>query len=115
MAVLNIANDPVPLYLAEEGRAVRVTGTRIPIQRIVFMYNRGQPPEEMVESFPTLQLADVHGVICYYLHHREEVDAYCAEIDRIEAELREASRERDDPFWRKIRARRAGLLDSAGS
>ena len=54
MAMLNIANDPVPLYLAEEGRAVRVSGTCIPIQRVVFMYNRGQTPEDMVESFPTL-------------------------------------------------------------
>lgn len=115
MVMLNIANDPVPLYLAEEGRAVRVTGTRIPIQRIVFMYNRGETPEEMVASFPTLQLADVHGVICYYLHHRDEVDAYVAEIEREEDELRAESKRRHptDDLKARMEARWAELHDPA--
>ena len=33
-------------------------------------------PEDMVRAYDTLVLADVYGVIAYYLRHRDEVRAY---------------------------------------
>ncbi len=115
MEPLPINDDPVPLYHAEGGRAARVRGTRIPIQRVVYSFNQGESPEQIVASFPSLDLADVYSVIGYYLRHRGEVDAYCAEIDRIEAELREESKRRHptDDLKAKMESRWAELHDPA--
>jgi hypothetical protein len=33
-------------------------------------------PEDMVRAYDSLELADVHDVIVYYLRHRDEVRAY---------------------------------------
>jgi hypothetical protein len=33
-------------------------------------------PEDIVQAYDTLLLADVHGVIAYYLRHRDKVEGY---------------------------------------
>ncbi len=40
-------------------------------------------PEDMVRAYDTLVLADIHGVISYYLRHRDSVHAY---LERRKAE-----------------------------
>lgn len=35
-------------------------------------------PEQIVNDFDTLTLADVYAAISYYLQHRQEVDSYLA-------------------------------------
>jgi hypothetical protein len=42
----------------------------------------GSPPEDIVDQFPTLDLADVYDVIAYYLRHRQDLDAYLADRER---------------------------------
>jgi uncharacterized protein (DUF433 family) len=83
---------PLQMY---EGKTLRVTGTRIPLERVVYAFEQGQSPEEIIRAFPTLNLADVYAVIAYYLRHREPVDDYVrqqeAEADVVEPEVRAAS------------------------
>jgi uncharacterized protein (DUF433 family) len=43
---------------------------------VVEQYENGMAPEDLVRAYDTLDLADVHAVIAYYLRHREEVRAY---------------------------------------
>ena len=81
---LKIRSVDVPLVLVPEG-VVRVRGTRIPIETIVYAYRNGQTPEEMHIDYPTLQLPDIYAVIAYYLQWQEEVDQYVKEWE-IEAE-----------------------------
>jgi phage terminase Nu1 subunit (DNA packaging protein) len=57
--------------------------SRVRLESVVFLYNRGSSAEQIVGEFPTLELADVHAVIAYYLRHKADVDAY---IQRREAE-----------------------------
>jgi uncharacterized protein (DUF433 family) len=59
----------------------RLTGTRIPLERIVEAYKDGETPEEIVDAFDTLRLSDVYVVIAFYLDHKEEVEAYLREQD----------------------------------
>jgi len=59
-----------------EGGTVRVGKTRVSIDLVVAQYENGMTPEEMVRAYDTLELADVHAVIAYYLRHRDEVRAY---------------------------------------
>jgi uncharacterized protein (DUF433 family) len=72
---LTIETRPVPLTKDETGRW-RVTGTRIPLERIVQCYQEGISPEGIVDRYDTLRLSDVYSVIGYYLDHKEEVAEY---------------------------------------
>jgi uncharacterized protein (DUF433 family) len=55
---------------------VRVRGTRVGIEHLLSAYHDGSLAEEIAVQFPTVSLAQVHGVIAYYLNHRAEVDEY---------------------------------------
>ncbi len=47
-----------------------------PRGEVVEQYDNGISPEDMVRAYDTLELADVHAVIAYYLRHRDDVAAY---------------------------------------
>jgi uncharacterized protein (DUF433 family) len=89
-----------PLRL-DEGGVVRVGKSRISLDLIVEQYENGMTPEGMVRAYDTLDLADVHAVIAYYLRHKGAVRTYLkrreeqAEVLRtkIEAERPRISRE----------------------
>ncbi|MEX2175953.1 MAG: DUF433 domain-containing protein [Pirellulaceae bacterium] len=86
--VLTIAVDPLPLRL-DEGGTYRVGPTRVRLDTVVFAYNQGTTAEQIVGEFPSLDLADVHAVISYYLRHKTDVDAYLSQREREAEELRE--------------------------
>jgi uncharacterized protein (DUF433 family) len=67
--------DPLPLRVDENG-VIRVGGSRVTIDLIVEQYENGMTPEEMVSAYDALALADVYGVISYYMNHRDEVQDY---------------------------------------
>lgn len=69
---------PPPLEWQEGGQLLRIKGTRIPLDTIVLLYNRGDTVREIMHSYDTLMEEDVHAVISYYLANRAEVDAYVA-------------------------------------
>ncbi len=74
--------DTLPLWAdrpplrVDEGGAVRVGNSRATLDLVVEQYDSGMAPEDMVRAYDTLELADVHAAIAYYLRHREEVRAY---------------------------------------
>jgi uncharacterized protein (DUF433 family) len=78
--VLEIKTDPVPLRV-DEGGAVRVGNTRISLYTVVSLFQQGASAEEIVLRFPSLNLADVHSVLGYYLRHQAEVDSYMADYE----------------------------------
>jgi uncharacterized protein (DUF433 family) len=84
-----IEAPPVPLRTDEHG-VMRVGKTRVPLDTVVYAFNQGSSPEEIVMSYPSLELVDVYAVVNYYLHNRTEVDAYLSqretEATRIRAE-----------------------------
>ncbi len=55
---------------------IRVKGTRIGIETVLWDYKAGASPEEIVLRYPTLSLEQVHATIAYYLHRREAVEDY---------------------------------------
>lgn len=75
-ATLPIEPLTFPLQLDEYG-TYRVGNTRIPLERVIECYGRGESAADMVASFPDLRLADVFAVLSYYLNHEEEVKEYC--------------------------------------
>lgn len=51
-------------------------GTRVPIEIILDEFHRGQTPEQIRQSFPTVTLEQVYATVTYYLHNQAEIDAY---------------------------------------
>jgi len=64
--------EAIPLAMDAQG-VYRVGGTRVTLDLVGRAFNRGATAEEIVQSFPTLQLPDVYQVIGYYLKHSTEL------------------------------------------
>jgi len=113
---LEIKTDAPPLR-EDLGGAVRVGPTRVTLESVLALYERGESPEEIVEAFDTLPLADVYSVIGCYLRHQAEVDTYLRQIDERWDEIRRKNEA--DPAYREWRerllARRAAMRESGTS
>ena len=90
----NLAN-PLPLHAelpplrVDEGGSVRVGKSRVRLNVVVEQYENGMTPEGMVRAYDTLELADVHAVIAYYLRHRDLVRVYLKQREAEAKALRE--------------------------
>jgi uncharacterized protein (DUF433 family) len=72
---LTLSPRIVPLTPDANG-VLRVTGTRIPLERIIECYQDGLSPEAIVEAFDSLRLSHVYVILAYFLDHKEEVQEY---------------------------------------
>ncbi|HWQ32686.1 MAG TPA: DUF433 domain-containing protein [Blastocatellia bacterium] len=79
--------QPVPLTL-NEGGTIRITGTRVSLESVIYQYQQGATAEQVQDSFPSLKLADIYAVISYYLNHRAEVDEYLRQQETRAEEVR---------------------------
>lgn len=68
---------PVPLHL-DAGDVLRVGGTRVSLDSVIAAFHDGSTPEEIVQQYDALSLADVYAVIGYYLEHESDIDSYLA-------------------------------------
>ena len=84
--VLHIHGQPAPIRINADGVAL-VGDTRVRLETIIAAFHRGDSPEQIADSFDVLTLADIYGVIAYYLNHREEVEAYILEQDTRAEEI----------------------------
>jgi uncharacterized protein (DUF433 family) len=91
-----IADTPVPLTSDAHG-VVRVGGTRVTLDTLIAAFGRSATAEEIVQQYPSLDLADVYVVIGYYLHHRAEVDAYLQQRQEQATLIRQQNEARFDP------------------
>ncbi len=69
---------PPPLSTGTDG-IVRVSGSRVSLETLVTAFDSGATAEEIVQQYPSLELASVYAVISYALDHRPEVEAYVAQ------------------------------------
>jgi len=84
-----------PILLREDAHGIiRVVGSRVTLDSIVAVFDRGGTPEEVVQSFPSLPLADTYSILAWVVSHRTSVDS-CLErrwvaeaASREQAELR---------------------------
>jgi uncharacterized protein (DUF433 family) len=94
---LTIQPDPLPLRLDEHG-VIRVGDSQVLLDIVIREFKNGAEPEAIAHGYPTLNLADVYGVIAYYLRHRKDIDDYLdtrrqeAEKLRQEIEAKQPSR-----------------------
>jgi uncharacterized protein (DUF433 family) len=110
--VLVIADAPIPLTSDAQG-VIRVGGTRVTLDTLVAAFGRGATAEEIVQQYPSLDLADVYAVLGYYLHHRAEVDTYLQQRQEQATTVRQQNEAHFDPTG--VRDRLLARRRSTGS
>lgn len=93
---ISVNAEPVPLLTDKDG-VVRVGGTRVTLDTVVAAFNDGATAEEIVQQYPSLQLADVYAVISHYLRNRSEVEKYLRKRQKQAEEIRKQNEARFDP------------------
>jgi len=96
----------------DSGGTIRVKGSRLIIDLIVFRYQEGDTVEEIHESFPTVSVEQIQKTLSWYLANQSEVDDYIrmrdkeAEILRREIESQSANK----ALREKLQRRKAEFL-----
>ena len=105
-------SEPVPITKDDSGM-IRINGTRVTLQTLVYAFRRGDSAEQIVESYPVLRLADVYTVIGYYMNHRDEVDNYILEQEKLGEAIRSENERRfpNDGIRAKLLARMESKTD----
>lgn len=86
--MLTIHATTTPLTTEIDG-AIRLTGTRILLDTIIYAFQQNHTAEQIVSDYPTLSLADVYAVLAYYLNHQDEVDTYLRQRAKLSTQLQE--------------------------
>lgn len=78
------------------------------LDSVVCAFLRGDSPESIRESFPSLSLEQVYGAITFYLANQQTVDAYLKEESVRFNQLRRRARRKNPLLHAKLdRARRS--------
>lgn len=85
-------------YVETRGDQVYVRDSRVPLERIVLLWQRGEKLEVIHGDFPSLSLAAIYGTIAYYLSHQDAMDRLISEHKRQNAAQR-AALEAARPEW----------------
>lgn len=92
---------------------IRVRGTRVGIETILYDFiHKKRTPEEIIQSYRTLELEQVYATILYYLHNRETVSAYLADWLKLCDRMQEEQRRNPSPVVQKLmklKAERQGI------
>ncbi len=90
-----VLDNPAPLSVDAHG-TLRVGGTRVTLDTVIAAFQQGATAEGIAQSYPSLDLADVYGVIYYYLRHKDVVDVYLAQRQREAQDIRQCVTARTD-------------------
>jgi uncharacterized protein (DUF433 family) len=94
---------------------IRIKGHRIAVDYVINLFNQGVAAEAIVkEHYPTLDLEKVFATLAYYLHNKEEIDAYLKRgREAAEAAYEEWQRNhKPSPLEERLRQRRRQATDS---
>ena len=101
---------PASPYIEERNGGLYVAGTGVSLDSVVIRFQQGASPDKIVQSFPTLRLAQAYGAIAYYLENEKTVNDYIAEGEReLERSAVPLSQANPDLFARLESARRQML------
>lgn len=86
----------VPFEIKAQGVAY-VGGTRVTLDTVILTFLDGATAEEIVQRYPSLDLADVYSTIGYYLHNRSEIEEYILKSSEHSEKIRTLNETRFSP------------------
>jgi uncharacterized protein (DUF433 family) len=110
---MNMPLPAIPVPLFDDGQGgLRIAGTRVLLERVIYAFEDGATPEGIVQSYDTLRLPDVYAVLTWYLAHKAEVQEYLRkrteEADGIRRTIEACQPDRAE-LRARLLARRAAL------
>jgi uncharacterized protein (DUF433 family) len=86
---------------------IRIRGTRVGIETVLYDFiHRGHAPEEIAQSYPTLELEQIYATVTYYLHDNARVSQYLANWLEHGHRMRDEQRRNPTPAMLKLREAR---------
>jgi len=95
-------------YVEQRNDGYFIKGTRVSLDSVVYAFLRGESPEGIDESFPSLGLERIFGALAFYLANSEVVDQYLRQGQREFETLREQARRDNPALYRKLAEARQG-------
>src|SRR5580692_709917 len=89
-------------YVEQRDGGFFIRGTRVSLDSVVYAFLRGESPEGIAESFPSLGLEQIFGALAFYVANREIVDQYLRQGQREFEALREQARRDNPALYRKL-------------
>jgi uncharacterized protein (DUF433 family) len=103
-----MSSAPVQHIAIDSKGIARVAGSRSRVSQIVVDYQT-MSPQEIVETYSHLTLADVYAALSYYHDHQAEIDAEIREANQLyEAGLERQRNDSDFQAFVQELKRRAG-------
>jgi uncharacterized protein (DUF433 family) len=101
-----VIREHIEIVHGASGPKPRIAGHRIRVQDVAIWHEKlGMSPDEIVDNFPTITLADVHAALAYYWDHRDEIEHSIAEEHAFVEEFR---RGHTGPLQEKLKRRAGG-------
>lgn len=92
----DVLTSEVKLTETEAG-VLRIGDSRVSLDTVIFAFNEGATPEQIVEDYDSLELAEVYAVISYYLQNRDKIEDYLAKRKIQREQLRRQIESRSNP------------------
>jgi uncharacterized protein (DUF433 family) len=99
---ISISPQTLSLTVDVDG-VIRMAKTRVTIDTVIAAFLEGATAEEIVQQYPSLELADVYAVIGYYLRRRDEVEKYLKGRQKKAQRVRQQNEKRFDPAGLRAR------------
>ncbi len=85
----DVIREHIEIVEGAGGPKPRIKGSRIRVQDVAIWHEKlGMSPDEIVQDYPQLTLADVHAALAYYWDHRDEIERRMAEEDAFVEQIR---------------------------
>ncbi|MGD1069938.1 MAG: DUF433 domain-containing protein [Bryobacteraceae bacterium] len=89
-------------YVEQRNGGYFIRDSRVSLDSVVCAFLRGESPEGIAESFPSLDLEQIFGALAFYIANREIVDQYLRQGREEFEALREQARRRHPALYRKL-------------
>lgn len=99
MTITSLVTKP---YVEQRQHGYYLTGSRVSLDSIVYAFQGGESPQEIVQSFPTLTLEQVYGAITFYLANEEVITLYLEAAEETFQSTAVSLREQNKEFLKKI-------------
>ena len=109
-AALPVISEYIGVRPGYCGGKPHILGHRIKVKHVAIWYEQqGMTPEQIVATFPTITLAQVHAALAYFYDHRAEIEAEMAEEERMYEDLKA----KQPSILEKAKARKANAPDDS--
>jgi uncharacterized protein (DUF433 family) len=89
-------------YVERRDSGYFIKDARVSLDSVVYAFLRGESPEGIAESFPSLGLEQIFGALAFYIANREVVDQYLRQGRQEFEALREQARRNNPALYRKL-------------